>query len=61
MRKKLKTAMTVVIAIQSAIEIAKFVGESYKSYKNRNKSTPEDEEDEEVEQTVNRPINVESR
>ncbi|MFR9527205.1 MAG: hypothetical protein SNI45_03940 [Rikenellaceae bacterium] len=31
--KKLKTAMTLIIAIQSAIEIAKFVGDSYKSYK----------------------------
>ncbi len=43
MRKKLKTAMTVIIAIQSAIEIAKFVGESYKSYKMKKQAKSEED------------------
>ncbi len=41
MRKKLKAAMTVIIAVQSAIEIAKFVGDSYTSYKIRKRAKSE--------------------
>ncbi len=53
MRKKIKTAMTVIIAVQSAIEIAKFVGDSYTSYKIRKRAKSEEDEAETTENITN--------
>lgn len=51
MRKKIKTAMTVVIAIQAAIDICHFVGKQYTYYKMR--KLAKSEEDAAEPQTTN--------
>lgn len=43
MKKKIKTVMTAIIAVQSAIEIAKWVGDNYKSYKKRKQAKSEED------------------
>ncbi len=51
MRKKIKAAMTAVIAIQAAIDICQFVGKQYTYYKMR--KLAKSEEDEAKPQTIN--------
>ncbi|MFR9527526.1 MAG: hypothetical protein SNI45_05570 [Rikenellaceae bacterium] len=54
MKKKIKTVMTAIIAVQSAIEIAQFLGKTYTSYRNRNKkrAASQEQKSEEEPQTT---------